>query len=197
MKVTERFYGAGSSTPGLTKAVLKVPADVDGDGCLRDTYESDTPCLTFVPNDLWKVMNDRILDDRRASSRDYPVLARGAPCQSFSTLMRGQQRRSDVKLFCPRCWSRDFVAPDTKAHPSDRVLELDQVTPISGGGSQDLSNRAPLCRPSNGDKSHTRTIVWLRRQADYVPGRKHGTRHETDLEVARIKIEEHVRGLGE
>ena len=197
MKVAERFYGAGSSTPGLTKVVLKVPAEVDGDGCLRDTYESDTPCLTLVPNDLWKVMNDHILDDRSVSPRDYPVLARCAPCQSFSTIMRGQQRRSDVKLFGPICWGCDFITPDTRAHSADRYLELDHVTPITGGGSYDLSNRALLCRPCNGDKSDTRTIVWHRQQAGYATGRKQGTRHEIDLEIARVRIEEHARGLGE
>ena len=191
------FFLQGLARGRLTHAGLSVLPGFDADGSSSVTHGRNNPGPTFVHVEVQNVTEDDILDDRRASSRDYPVLARGAPCQSFSTLMRGQQRRSDVRLFCPRRWSRDCIIPDTKEHPSDRFLELDHVSPITGGGSHDLSNRALLCRPCNGDKSDTRTIAWLRQQAGYATGRKQGTRHEIDLEIARLRIEEHVRGLGE
>ena len=197
MKPTDMFFLQGLARGRLTHTGLSVLPGFDADGSLSVTRERNNPRPTFVHVDVQNVTEDDILDDRRVSSHDYPVLARGVPCQSFSTLIRGQQRRSDVRLFGPRRWGRDYIAPDAKAHPSDQILELDHVTPISGGGSHYLSNRALLCRPCNGDGSDIRTIVWLRQQAGYATGGKQGTRHEIDLEIARLRIEEHVRGLGE
>ena len=144
------------------------------------TFTSDLPIPTENPDNA-----------------PYLQQVEGVPTRRRNRFTYAQMKEILINLFGPRCWGCDFVAPDTKAHPADRFLELDHVTPISGGGSHDLSNRALLCRPCNGDKSDTQTIVWLRQRAGYATGRKQGTRHEIDLEIARLRIEEHVRGLGE
>ena len=56
------------------------------------------------------------------------------------------------------CWGCDFIAPD------DRYLELDHVIPKKDGGTNDLDNRALLCRPCNGAKRESLTLSALRRQ---------------------------------
>ena len=56
-----------------------------------------------------------------------------------------------------RCWGCGFEPPD------DEYLELDHILPDSEGGSNELENRATLCRPCNKRKSNTMTLTALRR----------------------------------
>lgn len=60
-----------------------------------------------------------------------------------------------IGQFGLQCWGCDFVAPD------DRYLELDHVDPRASGGSNDLDNRALLCRPCNQTKSKHLTLAGL------------------------------------
>ena len=59
-----------------------------------------------------------------------------------------------IKRFGLQCWGCDFTAPD------ERYLELDHVDPRASGGSNDLDNRALLCRPCNQMKSSHLNINW-------------------------------------
>ena len=98
-----------------------------------------------------------------------------------------------IKLFDYQCWGCDFVAEDTRSHPAERFLELDHVNPVSSGGSNEITNRALLCRPCNGAKSDTSTLTVLRRAAGYTTGkRQRGDEHPIDLELASIMIEDYV-----
>ncbi len=56
------------------------------------------------------------------------------------------------------CWGCGFEPPKAK------YLELDHILPKSEGGSNELFNRAMLCKPCNGTKSNTMTLTALRRQ---------------------------------
>ena len=170
MKPVDIFCGAGGLTRGLANVGLYVAAGFDAGGALGDSYERNNPRPTFIHKDVRKAMADDILVGRCVG-----------PSAHIHTTGAG--------VLVPSCSN-----PDTGGA---KYVQLDHVTPISGGGSHDLSNRALLCRPCNGDKSDTRTIVWLRQQAGYATGRKQGTRHEIDLEIARLRTEEHVRGLRE
>ena len=75
-----------------------------------------------------------------------------------------------IEQFGLQCWGCDFEAPD------ERYLELDHVTPKSDGGSNDLDNRALLCRPCNGLKSNRQTMTKLRSdnfKSGYLSTRNH------------------------
>ena len=56
------------------------------------------------------------------------------------------------------CWGCGFEPPNAK------YLELDHILPYSEGGSNELFNRAMLCKPCNLAKSNTMTLTALRRQ---------------------------------
>ena len=75
-----------------------------------------------------------------------------------------------------QCWGCDFSAPDP------RYLDLDHIRPKSDGGSNQIYNRALLCRPCNGAKSNRMTLSDLRRanrKAGYLKGE-----HSIDLQEA-------------
>ena len=57
------------------------------------------------------------------------------------------------------CWGCGFEPPNG----DDRHFDLDHNLPKAGGGTNDLDNRAILCRPCNGRKSNTLTLDGLRR----------------------------------
>lgn len=63
-----------------------------------------------------------------------------------------------IDEFGLQCWGCDFRAPD------ERYLELDHVDPRASGGSNDLDNRALLCRPCNQRKSKHLTLAGLWRE---------------------------------
>ena len=74
-----------------------------------------------------------------------------------------------IERFGLRWWGCDFEAPD------ERYLELDHVDPRSSGGSNDLDNRALLCRPCNQMKSSHLTLagLWTKnRQQGYLTQRQ-------------------------
>ena len=74
-----------------------------------------------------------------------------------------------IERFGLRCWGCDFEAPD------ERYLELDHVDPRSSGGSNQLDNRALLCRPCNQMKSSHLTLagLWTKnRQQGYLTQRQ-------------------------
>ena len=182
------------STKGRVSDSKFIPFDDDG----NPDPDKLTTARELVSDLGFTFTSDLPIPTEPPENAPYLQQIEGVPTRRRNRFTYAQMKAILIELFGPRCWGCAFVAPeDTHSHSVDRFLELDHVTPISGGGSHDLSNRALLCRPCNGDKSDTRTIVWLRQQAGYATGRKQGTRHEIDLEIARLRIEEHVRGLGE
>ena len=81
-----------------------------------------------------------------------------------------------IERYGLQCWGCDFVAPD------QRYLDLDHIRPKSDGGSNQIYNRALLCRPCNGAKSNRMTLSDLRnanRKAGYLKGN-----HPIDLQDA-------------
>ena len=94
-----------------------------------------------------------------------------------SILTHKQMKVILVARFGLHCWGCDFEAPD------QRYLELDHIDPRSGGGSNELDNRALLCTPCNLAKSNKLTLTGLWKQ-----NRKKGylkTRYPIDLPAAR------------
>ena len=64
-----------------------------------------------------------------------------------------------IKQWGAVCWGCGFEPPNS----DDRHFDLDHNLPKAGGGTNDLDNRAILCRPCNGRKSNTLTLDGLRR----------------------------------
>ena len=119
----------------------------------------------------------------------------GTPTRSRNRFTYQEMKDILIKMFGPRCWGCDYVAENTRSHPASRFLELDHIDPVSSGGSNDLTNRALLCRPCNADKSDDHTLIWLRKQAGYATGNRKGTRHPIDLGLAKLQIEEYLKTL--
>ena len=73
-----------------------------------------------------------------------------------------------VEKWGRQCWGCNFVAPD------ERYLELDHIDPKSSGGSNQLDNRALLCRPCNQKKSNRLTLtgLWTENRRDGHLGRR-------------------------
>ena len=130
-----------------------------------------------------------------AEGSDVPVLPPVA-ARPRNRFTYEQMKGYLIQWFGPRCWGCDFVAPESKLHGADTYLELDHSEPASGGGSNEITNRALLCRPCNGRKSDTGTIVGLQKAAGYATGkRQKGTRHPINLETAKLIIEAEVAKL--
>ena len=64
-----------------------------------------------------------------------------------------------IKQWGAVCWGCGFEPPNG----DDRHFDLDHNLPKASGGTNDLDNRAILCRPCNGRKSNTLTLDGLRR----------------------------------
>lgn len=131
-------------------------------------------------------------DDEGSDVPELPPVA-ARPRNRFTY---DQMKKYLIQWFGAQCWGCDFVAPESKLHRPDTYLELDHSEPASGGGSNEITNRALLCRPCNGRKSDTGTIVGLQKAAGYATGRRQkGTRHPIQLETAKIRIEAEVAKL--
>ena len=74
-----------------------------------------------------------------------------------SSIPRDEMMRILVDKWGLVCWGCGFVPPNIEH------LELDHNEPASGGGSNELPNRAPLCGPCNRRKSNIYTLDGLRR----------------------------------
>ena len=72
---------------------------------------------------------------------------------------REQMKAILIRQWSAVCWGCGFEPPNA----DDRFFDLDHDRPKAGGGSNELDNRAILCRPCNGRKSNTLTLEGLRR----------------------------------
>ena len=97
-----------------------------------------------------------------------PALEQVIPVAEEYTLRHDKMHEILVKQFGLKCWGCGFEAPD------ERYLELDHIDPKSSGGSNQLDNRALLCRPCNQKKSNRLTLagLWTENRRDgYLPRR--------------------------
>ena len=177
------------ATTGRAADAKFIPFDDDGN---PDTEKLDKARKLVV--DLGFTYTSELpVATGETSTAPYLRQVAGVPSRRRNRFTYAEMKSILIELFGPRCWGCDFMAPDTKAHSADQFLELDHVTPVAGGGGSELTNRALLCRPCNRTKSDTQTIVWLRQQAGYATGRRRGSRHEIDLEIARLRLEEYLQ----
>ena len=89
------------------------------------------------------------------------------------------------------CWGCGFEPPSVD------YLDLDHVSPISEGGSNELHNRAVLCSPCNRSKSNTKTLTALRRENSKA-GKWYGSApvdKRIDLRAAREWAAQYLRDL--
>ena len=89
------------------------------------------------------------------------------------------------------CWGCGFEPPRAK------YLELDHLLPDSEGGSNELFNRALLCKPCNGAKSNTMTLTALRK-LNRKAGDWYGSTpidQRIDVKQARLWAEQYLAGL--
>ena len=91
-----------------------------------------------------------------------PNLAPVLPVAEEFGLTHKEMHSILIERFGLKCWGCDFIAPD------ERYLELDHVDPRSSGGSNQLDNRALLCRPCNQKKSNHLTLpgLWKENRRD-------------------------------
>ena len=112
----------------------------------------------FGEDDIQLVNNPDALkrtdDDETAAEYLSPIYRRNRQ----SSIPRAEMMRILVEQFGLVCWGCGFEPPHIDH------LELDHNNPASGGGSNELPNRAPLCGPCNRRKSNTKTLVGLRQE---------------------------------
>ena len=84
---------------------------------------------------------------------DLPPVYTGRP----ASMRRAEMVKVLADRWGVRCWGCGFEPPRID------YLELDHITPHSGGGSNELDNRALLCGPCNRYKSNTLTLIKVRR----------------------------------
>ena len=80
------------------------------------------------------------------------------PASQKSVLRHAEMHKVLVKQWGLECWGCSFTAPD------GRYLELDHIDPRSSGGTNNLDNRALLCRPCNQKKSNKFALEGLWRE---------------------------------
>ena len=96
-----------------------------------------------------------------------------------------------VDLFGAVCWGCGYRPTPTRLHGPESFLELDHIDPVAGGGDNEITNRALLCRPCNGVKSDTKTLVALQREAGFRTGKRtRGSPPPIDLGLARMTLKD-------
>lgn len=92
-------------------------------------------------------------DDDGDNIPDLPPVYTSRP----ASMRRAEMVKVLVDRWGVRCWGCGFEPPRID------YLELDHITPYTGGGSNELDNRALLCGPCNRYKSNTLTLVKVRK----------------------------------
>ena len=110
-----------------------------------------------------------------------PALAPVFPVAGEFGLTHKEMHGILIKQFGLQCWGCDFIALD------GRYLELDHIDPRSSGGSNQLDNRALLCRPCNQTKSNHLTLVglWRENSAERLPITKAAYRHSEGKKMGK------------
>ena len=119
-----------------------------------------------------------------------PTLEQVIPVTEEFALTHKEMHERLVEQFGLKCWGCRFEAPD------GRYLELDHIDPKSSGGSNQLDNRALLCRPCNQKKSNRLTLTGLwteNRQDGYLQPRERPIDIRRVREWARQYMNERIR----
>ena len=114
----------------------------------RRMFDEGDIRLVSNPNEL-----ERTDDEDVAADYLPPIYRRNRQ----SSIPRDEMMRILVGKYGLVCWGCGFEPPRID------YLELDHNEPASGGGSNELPNRAPLCGPCNRLKSNIYTLDGLRR----------------------------------
>lgn len=95
IEAIDLFCGAGGLSYGMQEAGVKIRAGLDLDGKCAFPFERNMPGAKFLEKDLAKTTGEEL----RAFYTDGAVklLAGCAPCQPFSTLRNGSDRKTNKK----------------------------------------------------------------------------------------------------
>ena len=151
-------------------------------GCATTPVAAESLGRQWIGMDLWEGCHGIIIDRLNAAKQlwrpEDVKLATTPPERTDDAdtaaphLQQIERRRERQPLFSKPemkailigqwgavCWGCGFEPPNG----DDRHFDLDHNLPKASGGTNDLDNRAILCRPCNGRKSNTLTLDGLRR----------------------------------
>ena len=152
-------------------------------GCATTPVAAERLGRQWIGMDLWTGAHQMVLDRLNAEKQiwrpeDVRLITRpptrtddGVTASAFLAQIEGRpaQRprfsKDEMKSILIRqwsavCWGCGFEPPNG----DDRHFDLDHIAPKSEGGSNELHNRAILCRPCNGRKGNRMTLTALRQQ---------------------------------
>ena len=152
-------------------------------GCATTPVAAERLGRQWIGMDLWTGAYQMVLDRLNAEKQiwrpeDVRLITRpptrtddGVTASAFLAQIEGRpaQRprfsKDEMKAILIRqwsavCWGCGFEPPNG----DDRHFDLDHIAPKSEGGSNELHNRAILCRPCNGRKGNRMTLTALRQQ---------------------------------
>ena len=152
-------------------------------GCATTPVAAERLGRQWIGMDIWPGAYQMVLDRLNAEKQiwrpeDVRLITRpptrtddGVTASAFLAQIEGRpaQRprfsKEEMKAILIRqwsavCWGCGFEPPNG----DDRHFDLDHIAPKSEGGSNELPNRAILCRPCNGRKGNRMTLTALRQQ---------------------------------
>ena len=127
----------------------------------RERLESQPDFADWVQNQMAKYEAHYRSDAPERTDNGEPAaptLEQVIPVAEEYALEHKEMHKILVEQFGLKCWGCSFKPPD------ERYLELDHIDPRSSGGSNQLDNRALLCRPCNQKKSNRLTLDGLWRE---------------------------------
>ena len=151
-------------------------------GCATTPVAAERLGRQWIGMDIWKCAYQMVLDRLNAEKQvwkpeDVRLITRppertdaGEMAAPYLPQLQGrvakpprfsreQMKAILIRQWSAVCWGCGFEPPNA----DDRFFDLDHDRPKAGGGSNELDNRAILCRPCNGRKSNTLTLEGLRR----------------------------------
>lgn len=151
-------------------------------GCATTPIAAERLGRQWIGMDIWKCAYQMVLDRLNAEKQiwkpeDVRLITRppertdaGETAAPYLPQLQGkvakpprfsrdQMKAILIRQWSAVCWGCGFEPPNG----DDRFFDLDHDRPKAGGGSNELDNRAILCRPCNGRKSNTLTLEGLRR----------------------------------